>query len=388
MTALADSVLQSIDVSKMTYPLIQPPETLPPIYPKLEPVAAPAPPSQPVDPVVLQQYYLQQYQQQQQLAAEAAAAERRHRKKKKKRGVLERLQDGAASIKSRLEAFVPEFVGLEDYDDESDEEEAYEAASVDRSMPHTQPFNVGMQGEFSYGTRPGVKATAPPMDSSSSSSGPPSFYAEPSTYAPPLSAGLFQKINSRHSAVKLRAEGVTVADLIAADVKLVDFRRAGYTLDEVHHLVPEYEFLLKLGADRALFDNKWRISALCELYKLPYSSVCQTLKLNADDLLRAGLGLDELGKTQLSLGQLIRLGAGFDFIRALRSPPYRVSARLKATHEDLDALNFTRDQKLQLQKEFGWSSTAMIGSFGITAASVSQDWLPLNMESILSGSHW
>lgn len=382
MTAIADAQLEAIgvDVSKLTYTFMQPPDQQPPIYPKLEQPQTAQPVAAPVDPILLAQQYAAMHPQ-------PSVSERQHRKRKKKKSLLGRLQDTALSIKNRLDAYVPEFVGFED--DDSDEEEEYAVDSIDRRQPTAQPTS-SLQGEFSYGQRAKLPAaTAPPMEDSRS------FYqpitqpvAQPSTYTPPLAAGLYQKISSRYSAVKLRSEGVTVADLIAADVKLVDFRRAGYTLDEVHHLVPEYEFMLKLGADRALFDNKWRVSTLCELYRIPFATVCSSLKLNAGDLLRAGLGLDQVAATGLTLAQLIDLGADFEFIRAMRSSPYKVSSRLKATRYDLDRLNFSRAEKLQLQKELGWKTTSMIGAFGITAASAGEDWLPIPIESMIGNVSW
>jgi hypothetical protein len=343
----------TFDVSKFTYQLALPPETLPPIYPKFEPPVTqpPAVAAQPLYPVTQTgqptytvQMTAEQHARYLQLSTEPP-------KQPSRPSIISR-------IRNRLESIAPNFISFED-----DEVEDTDFDPVDC------PVQPGFR-EPTYASRYPV-ATAPPAVPS-----PPQSARQP-TVSTPRSIGLYQKIGQHYSAVQLKAEGVTVADLMAADVRALDLRRAGYTLDEVGHLVPELEFLVKMGLDRSMLDEKWRIPVLADVYKLPVASVCQYFNLNVRDLSRSGMGLTDIASAGFTLNELIRMGANFDFIYSLRSPPDLVSSLLKGSFSDLDRLNFNETQKRKLSRELGWTPQAMIGCFGLTTITSSSCWMPM-----------
>ena len=343
------------DVNKFTYHLALPPETLPKLYLSVEsPVQSP---KLPLYPSTGQTQTSPGLMTVQMTAEEHARFLQLSATPTPKPGIL-------ARIRHKLESIAPSFISFEDDDTPTEDELDYD--------PVDSPVQSAFR-EPTYASRYPM-ATAPPAVTPS----PPQSTVARSVALPGTAVGLYQRISQRESASKLRSEGVTVADLMAADVKALDLRRAGYTLDEIGQLVPELDFLVRMGFDRSMLDEQWRVPVLADVYRTQVGDICQRFNLNLRDLERSKMNLDQLSAAGFTLGGLIGMGAGFDFLYALRSPPDMVSAKLKGQPSDLSRLNLSVSQKQKLCKDLGWSPQAMIGCFGLTPASSSRAWLPMS----------
>lgn len=315
---MTDAEAPVLSAANLSYLLMNPPETLPPLnfYPPKEPEPVklplpvqlpPSPPSvapTPTTPLTLKQKLRQKF----------------------------------SGLAETVDSLIPEFSGFDDV--------ALKVRPLKRDPP----------------------PTAPPLASS-----------EPPPTSPPLppsAVGLFQKISTRTSALSLFHEGVGVADLLAADVKLIDMQRAGYNLVDVHLLVPQFEFLPQLGLDKSLFGVKvWKVQDLAKQWGLQLQHVCTQLNFLAQDFVRCGFSLSDMQTLGLTMKTLIDLGAGFDFLSSFQEIPYEISARLSGTKEDLKRMNLSQEQKEWLCVERGWSSVAMLSSFGLDARTVKLLWL-------------
>jgi len=318
-----------------TYLYLNPPDSYPPIYPGgKEPEKPPEPP---VPPQSLVAYPL---------APPDEETQKKPKVELKPPGRFER-------ILQRIETYIPAFEGFE-YEPEED------------------------TGHISAAGFLELPSTAPPMPKGASYDGGQTYKS--SARSVPVSVGLYQRIASHCKVDELLKDKVEFADFEIAEVKLRDFRKAGYSLAEIHQLVPQYEFFCKLDMDKALFGQKWDVRELAELYKQPLGHVCYALKFTAQDFLRCKFSLPEMKAIGLNMTQLIDLGADFAFLMDLHAIPFQVQSALSPTRADLHRLKLTLQQREQLSQERQWTPMTMVGKWGITAQSLDRDWIPFDLE--------